>query len=98
MITIKQHEQPSERRQELWNWCFLNGFIPTEIADLIVLDPDQHVVTIHRLLPASQPGDPDFPELRRDEFNQPLTERETLALVEPLPEWMLTASKEQLAA
>lgn len=98
MIIIRQHEQPAERRQELWSWCFRNGFIPTEIADPIVLDLDRHVVTIRRLLPATQPGDPDFPELRRDEFNRPLTETETLALVEPLPEWMVTRSGEQLAA
>ena len=97
-MTIKQHEQPTERRRDLWNWCFRNGFIATEVADPIVLDPDRHVVTIQRLLPATQPGDPDFPELRRDEFNRPLTETETLPLVEPVPEWMRSRSGKQLAA
>ncbi len=98
IMTIDQHEQPTERRQDLWNWCFRNGFLVTEIADQILVDPDRHLLTVQRLLPATQPGDPDFPELRRDEFNRPLTETATLPLVEPAPEWMLTRAAEQIAA
>lgn len=97
-MTINQYEQPIERRRDLWNWCFRNGFLATEIADPIVVDPDRHLVTIQRFLPVSQPGDPDFPELRRDEFNRPLTQTETLALVEPVRGWMVTRTGEQLAA
>lgn len=89
-VIIKQYAQPNERRREYWNWCFENGFIATEVADLVVVDTDAQTVTIQRWLPLSQPGDPDFPELRRDEFNQPLAETLTLPLLAAVPSWMVT--------
>lgn len=88
-VTIKQTDQPAERRRELWNWCYANGFIATEITDPIVVDTDRGIVTVYRLLTVSQPGDPDFPELLRDECNRPLTETLELPMVESLPDWLV---------
>ena len=97
-VVIRQFVQPTERRREYWNWCFENGFVATEVVDHIVVDTEAATVTVQRWLPVSQPGDPDFPELRRDESNQPLTEVEVLPLIEPVPDWMVTRSGQSLAA
>ncbi len=97
-IIVRQSAQPAERRREYWNWCFENGFVATEVADPIVVDTEAGTATIQRWLPVAQPGDPDFPELRRDEFNQPLTETETVRLIAPVPSWMLTEAGRRLAA
>lgn len=97
-VIVRQSVQPTERRREYWNWCFENGFIATEIADPVVVDTESRTVTIERWLPVSQPGDPDFPELRRDEFNQPLSETQALRLVAAVPAWMVVEVSARLAA
>ncbi len=97
IITVRQSEQSADRRRAFWAWCYANGFAATEVADPIVVDTDQQRLTISQWLPVSQPGDPDFPELRRDEFNRPLTEHRELPLVAPVPDWMLVEADELAA-
>lgn len=97
-VIVRQSVQPVDRRRAYWNWCFENGFIATEIADPVVVDRESETLTIQRWLPVSQPGDPDFPELRRDASNQPLSETQVLRLVAPVPAWMVVEVSGRLAA
>ena len=65
-FTVRHVDQPADRRREFWTWCFQNGFRATQVAGAVVIDTDQRTVTVTHWLPVDQPGDPDFPELRRD--------------------------------
>src|SRR4051794_20776418 len=98
IVTIRQSDQAAEHYRVLWTWCYQNGFLATEVANTIVVNTDRGTVSIQQLLPVSQPGHPDFPELRRDEFDQPLSEHRELPLVAPVPKWMATQNGGHLAA
>jgi hypothetical protein len=98
IVIVRQAAQAGEHRRRFWAWCFENGFIATEVADPIVVDIGRGVLGLRCWIPVSQPGDPDFPELRRDEFNEPLTEARELPLAVPVPDWMVTEAGERLAA
>lgn len=98
-VIVRQSDQPSERRRPFWAWCFASGFSPVEIADPVLVDLDRGIVTINQLVPVSQPGgDPDFPELQRDDSDRPLTEVRTVPLVAPLPAGLVTQADQSLAA
>ena len=97
-MTVRKSDQPSDRQGEHWAWCFDNGFISSEVADAVRVDTDLGTLTVECWLPVSQPGDPDFPELRRDEFNRPLTETRVLPLRVAVPDWMVTEIVGRLAA
>src|SRR3954454_23846896 len=98
VYTVKQADQPEDRRREFWTWCLQNGITATQVAGAIVIDPDQGTLTVTHWLPVSQPGDPDFPELRHDESGQLLLETRVSPLLVAPPEWALTDASAWRAA
>ena len=98
ILTVRQSDQPTQYRRDLWNWCYANGVVASEVADAIVVDTERGTLSVEQWLPVSQPGDPDFPELHRDENNRPLSQTRVRPLHSPLPAWIVTAGSEVLAA
>ncbi len=98
-LLLRTSDQPLDRRPAYRSWCFANGFLTVEVGDELWVDQDARTVTVDRLVTASEPGDPDFPELRRDEHNNPITERQTLPLRVDVPGWAVVQERsERLAA
>jgi hypothetical protein len=97
-FTVRQVDQPADRRREFWTWCFQNGFLATQVAGPVVVDPDQGTVTVTHWLPVDQPGDPDFPELRRDEAGHLLVETTVSPLLVAPPVWLVADASPGLAA
>ncbi len=66
-------------------------------------DREQHdeaarTITFHRTMPEAQPGDIDFPELRRDVHNNPLTEEVKVPMIGTPPAWLVAAEAHPRAA
>ena len=89
VFTVRQADQPTDRRRDFSTWCLQNGFTATQVADPIVVDTDEGTVTVTHWLPVNQPGDPDFPELCRDESGQPLVETTVSPLLADPPECLV---------
>ena len=68
-------------RQQFHDWWRSNGLLATETVGPIRIDVIRRTITFSRLLEDSQPGDVDFPELRRDIENNPLTREDTVPLL-----------------
>ena len=98
IFTTCSDDQPPERRPDYRAWCFRNGFLTNEVTEPVWIDTDAQTVTVRRGLPVTEPGDADFPEFRRDENNQPLTELVELPLVVGVPDWLVADRAEQTAA
>src|SRR4051794_6468266 len=98
VFTVKHAAPRTGRRLEFWTWWLQNGFLETQVAAPIIVDTDQATVTVTHWLPVSQPGDPDFPELRRDESGQPLVETRVWPLLVDPPDWLIPHAWPPLAA
>ena len=55
-------------------------------------------MTVTHWLPVDQPGDPDFPELRRDEADQLMVETTVSPLLVAPPVWLVANAGPELAA
>lgn len=98
IVDIHYAEQAPERRSAFWTWCLGNGFVASEVVYPVCVDVEGRTLTIRRTVAVPGPGQPDFPELVRDEFGFLTTVQQVLPLGEDLPDWIALGPPEGLAA
>ena len=79
-ITFGTDRSPHLRR-EFQDWWRGNGLLGTEPVGPVRVDTGRRTITFSQLIDEPLPGDPDFPELRRDSENDPLTQERTVELL-----------------
>lgn len=79
-ITFGVGDSP-ERRQQFDTWWHRNGLAHCRAVGPIRVDTAGRTITFTRVVEEAQPGDLDFPELRRDIENNPLTEELAVPLL-----------------
>jgi hypothetical protein len=96
-ITFGVDDSP-ERRRQFATWWHANGLAHCEAVGPIRVDNGRRTITFSRIVDDAQPGDPDFPELRRDIENNPLTEEAAVPLLVDPPDGLWTRWTESQVA
>lgn len=96
-ITFGTDHSP-ELHREFQGWWRGNGLLDSEPAGPIRVDTIRRTITFIQLIDEPLPGDPDFPELRRDIENKPLTEERTVELLVDPPTLLWDRRRESKVA
>ena len=96
-ITFGLDDSP-ERRRQFAAWWRANGLAHCEAVGPIRVDNVRRTITFSRIVDDAQPGDPEFPELRRDIENNPLIEETAVPLLVDPPAALWTRWSESQVA
>jgi len=98
VIFVSSTGQPPDRCQQIRLWCFQNGLLAAGLVEPLRVDMGQRTITYDQVIAEPQPGDTDFPELRRDDENRPITEVKVVSLLVDPPAWLVPSETHPMVA
>ena len=98
MIIIFDGDESPDRARQVRQWWLRNGLLGITPDGPIRIDTEARTIAYRQAVDEPQPGEPDYPELRRDVLNRPLTVELTAPLLVDPPSWARSSSPESRVA